>query len=463
MSTVIPDRLVPAVPALAALATGRWGLTGPSFWRDEAVTAEVSRRSLGQILRLLPEVDAVHGLYYVLMHLVSWLLGSGEAALRLPSVLAGAVTAGCTAELGRRYGGARLGLLAGLLAAFSPFLTRYAQDARPYALVTATATVSTLLLVSVLARGGRARWAAYAVSVVLLGLFNLFALLLLTAHAFPARPRLRAWAAASGAALACLSPLVLLASTQRGTQIFWLTRPGPQAAAEWATLLAGGAWLVPPLAVLAVLGARRRPGLRLTALPWLLLPPAVLLAVSLVSPVYTPRYVLFTAPAAALLVAAGLDALPPVPAWAGAALLVAGMAPVHLRQHAVDDRADNLRRLRAIVERHARPGDGLLFRVSEQRTIMGAYPETFTRLDDLALKRTGAEAGDLVGRLVGPAAFARRLAGTDRVWVVSKRPVRGTPAYRVDESRFLVLRGSFTKVRGWRFKGGYLALYARGE
>ena len=461
MSTVIRNRLVPAVPALAALAAGLWGLTGPSFWRDEAVTAEVSRRSLGQILRLLPEVDAVHGLYYLLMHLVTGLLGSGEAALRLPSVLAGAVTAGCTAELGRRYGGARLGLAAGLLTAFSPFLTRYAQDARPYALVTAAAAVSTLLLVSALERGGRPRWAAYAASVVLLGLFNLFALLLLAAHAFPARPALRSWAAASGAALACLSPLVLLASTQRGTQLSWLARPGPQAVAEWPVLLAGNAWLVPPLAVLAVLGARRLPALRTAAVPWLLLPPAVLLAVSLISPVYTPRYVLFTAPAAALLVAAGLDALPAAPAWAGTALLLAGTVPMHLQQHAVDDRADNLRRLRAIVERHARPGDGLLFRVSEQRTIMGAYPETFTGLDDLALERTGAEAGDLVGDLAGPAAFARRLAGADRVWVVSKRPDRASPAYPVDESRFLVLRESFGKVRGWRFKGGYLALYAR--
>ncbi|WP_344454212.1 glycosyltransferase family 39 protein, partial [Actinocorallia aurantiaca] len=185
------NRLVSLIPALAALATGLWGLTGPSFWRDEAVTAEVSRRSLSQILRLLPEIDAVHGLYYLLLHFVVGAAGSGEAALRMPSVLAGAVTAGCTAELGRRYAGARLGLLAGLLAACSPFLTRYAQDARPYAMVTATAVVSTLLLSLVLERDGRRRWAAYSASVVVLGMFNLFGLLLLAAHAVPAWPRRR--------------------------------------------------------------------------------------------------------------------------------------------------------------------------------------------------------------------------------------------------------------------------------
>lgn len=461
MDKVSPERLMPGVPALAALATGLWGLTGPSFWRDEAVTAEVSRRSPGQILRLLTEIDAVHGLYYLLMHLVSAAFGSGEAALRLPSVLAGAVTAGCVAGLGRRYGGARLGLTAGLLAAFSPFLARYAQEARPYALVTAAAAVSTLLLATALERGGRRRWAAYAASVVVLGLLNLFGTLLLVAHAFPARARLRAWAAAAAAALACLSPLALLASTQRGEQLFWLTRPGPGAVAELAVLLSGGGWLVAPVAALAAVGAWRRPALRPVAVPWLLLPPALLLAASLLSPVYISRYVLFTAPAAALLVAAGLDVLPAVLAWAGVAALAAGAVPAHLRQHLEDDRADDLRRLRALVVRHAAPGDGLLFRVSEQRTIMGAYPEAFARLDDLALERPAAEAGNLSGDLAEPAAFARRLAGTGRVWVVSKQPDRRSPAYRRDEARVLALRRSFVKVRGWRFKGGYLALYAR--
>ncbi|WP_344454172.1 hypothetical protein, partial [Actinocorallia aurantiaca] len=264
-----------------------------------------------------------------------------------------------------------------------------------------------------------------------------------------------------GAAVCCLLPLLAVASTQRSVQISWLDRPGPQAVPELAALLSGGALTALPFLGLAALGAWRRPALRPVAVPWLLLPPALLVGVSLISPVYTPRYVLFAAPAAALLVAAGLESLPAVLAWAGAAALVAGMAPTHLQQHAVDDRADDLRRLRKIIKRHERPGDGLLFRVSEQRTIMGAYPRTFARLNDLALERGGPEAGNLAGALTGPAVFARRLAGTGRVWLVSKDPDPRSPAYPVDESRVLVLRESFTKVRGWRFKGGYLALYAR--
>jgi hypothetical protein len=50
-----------------------------------------------------------------------------------------------------------------------------------------------------------------------------------------------------------------------------------------------------------------RPGHTLTAitLPWLVLPPAVLLAVSVLHPAYVDRYILFSLPALSLLTAAG--------------------------------------------------------------------------------------------------------------------------------------------------------------
>ena len=64
------------------------------------------------------------------------------------------VAAGCTAALGRRL--ARLavlpapsvtGLAAGLLLVAAPQTTYYAQDARPYGLVTMFAVIATWLLV----------------------------------------------------------------------------------------------------------------------------------------------------------------------------------------------------------------------------------------------------------------------------------------------------------------------------
>ncbi|MEU5419883.1 hypothetical protein AB0G46_11580, partial [Streptomyces sp. NPDC020667] len=81
------------------LGVGLWGLDRGTMWRDESATFQVSRRSVPQIWHLLGSVDAVHGLYYLLMH---WVLAvrADEIALRLPSVAASAATAALVGALG---------------------------------------------------------------------------------------------------------------------------------------------------------------------------------------------------------------------------------------------------------------------------------------------------------------------------------------------------------------------------
>ncbi|MGW1592971.1 glycosyltransferase family 39 protein, partial [Streptomyces sp. NPDC002343] len=61
---------VPGVPALVMLVLGLWRLDRDGMWRDEAVSFQVGRRTVPQIWRLLHDVDAVHGLYYLLLHAV---------------------------------------------------------------------------------------------------------------------------------------------------------------------------------------------------------------------------------------------------------------------------------------------------------------------------------------------------------------------------------------------------------
>src|SRR5262249_60411189 len=63
------------------------------------------------------------------------------------------------------------------------------------------------------------------------------------------------------------------------------------------------------------------------SLPWLLLPPAVLLAVSAAHPVYSLRYIMFCAPAAALLAGAGLASLGSARGTPGLARLARGAPP----------------------------------------------------------------------------------------------------------------------------------------
>ncbi|WP_446220798.1 glycosyltransferase family 39 protein [Micromonospora sp. IBHARD004] len=175
--------LVWLAPVLLTLLVTLTGLTRAQLWRDELATWSAATRPVGDLLRLAGTIDAATGPYYLLMHGWTALFGDSATALRLPSALAMAAAAGLTARLGERLVDARVGLLAGLLLAVLPGTSRYAQEARPYALATLLAVLATLLLVEALRRPTWTRWAGYAAAVAVLGLTHLIALTLLAAHA----------------------------------------------------------------------------------------------------------------------------------------------------------------------------------------------------------------------------------------------------------------------------------------
>ena len=177
-----PDWMLLAGPALT-LAVTAWGIGTRSYWGDEADTVSAVSRSLPALGRLLRHVDAVHGLYYLLIWPVVQVAGTGEVVTRLPSAVAMAATAGGVAAIARRLASRRAALWAGLVFAVLPTVSLQAHDARPYAMVTATATAASYLLLRV-AADPRPRWlAGYAVALALTGYLQLFGLLLVPAHA----------------------------------------------------------------------------------------------------------------------------------------------------------------------------------------------------------------------------------------------------------------------------------------
>src|SRR5258708_2285647 len=94
--------LVVAVPAVTAFAVGGYEIGSPSLWRDEAYTKDAIGRPVSQIFALLGHQDAVHGAYYVLMHVIAAAVGTSATALRLPSLCAMVIAAAFTAAIGRR-------------------------------------------------------------------------------------------------------------------------------------------------------------------------------------------------------------------------------------------------------------------------------------------------------------------------------------------------------------------------
>ncbi|MEU0588473.1 glycosyltransferase family 39 protein [Streptomyces sp. NPDC006132] len=459
----------------AMLGIGLWGLDRGGMWGDESVTFQVARRTVPQIWRLLHDVDAVHGLYYLFMHAVL-AVHPGEVVLRLPSVCAATVTAGLVAALGVRLAGPRVGLWAGLLYAITPMTGHYAQEGRSYALVAAGVAGATLLLLRAAdAATGRAWW-PYGTVVALTCLLHELAVLVLCAHAVTlALTRVPkrvwcGWGCAAAAVVLLLLPLVWVSQGQAG-QVAWLVppgwdrverlarnfSPGPAGTVFWASLL------------LMALGLRER-RLAAVALPLLLVPPGILMAVSQVRPLYHDRYVLYALAGGSLLMAAGagrvagalgrvrfdgrrlrirgrqVHALLGVAGVLALAVTFLHHLPVHRQDRSAAQRPDNLAVVSALAVRQMRPGDPVLFVPSVGRLAALAYPKGFRQVRDIALREPAPRSGTLWGREATPGELRQRLASVDRVWVVAERDAldpRRPPRDPAERTKLAVLAEEF--------------------
>jgi mannosyltransferase len=172
-----------AVPAVLTAALGLFDINGPMVWRDELATWSAASRTLPQLWAMLHTTDAVLGLYYLGIHLWMAAFGDSATAMRLPSALAMTGAAAVVALIGRRIGGPNAGLIGGLIFAVIPSVSRYAQEARPYAFAALFAALATLLLLRAMDHPSWLRWACYALVLALAGAANLVALCVLAGHA----------------------------------------------------------------------------------------------------------------------------------------------------------------------------------------------------------------------------------------------------------------------------------------
>ena len=326
-------------------------------------------------------------------------------------------------------------------------------------------------------------------TLVALGLGNLFALLLVVAHAVTlawSRREYRVdrgfvlrWAAAVAATLILVSPVAVVGYSQLH-QIHWIKPPGlyslisverlvgdtlpflscwSSSPARWWS---ARAWSARGWPARRADGPRRPahwpPGLLRLALPWLLLPPAILLTASVIHPVYTFRYIVYCIPAAALLIGAALAALG---RYAGpVALVVIVLAGLHsqLAERAADGHDVNIRRADRLVARYERPGDALL-NISDQ-TGRGKAPGNAPSRGPIRTGWPGCgtsapvprreQSATLGGTYASAAVIRQRLTHVTRLWVVEWTTPEPVPA----------LDGlGFRLIHSWDVKGLWLRLY----
>jgi mannosyltransferase len=171
-----------AAPVVVSAALGLTEIGVPQLWRDELASWSAASRTLPQLWAMVHNIDAVLGIYYFGLHLWMAVFGDSATAMRLPSVIAMAAAAGVVGLIGRRLGGGAAGLASGLVFALIPSVSRYAQEARPYAFAMFFAALATLMFLRAVERPNWSRWAIYAVVLAAAGASNLVALSVASGH-----------------------------------------------------------------------------------------------------------------------------------------------------------------------------------------------------------------------------------------------------------------------------------------
>ncbi|GLY31179.1 glycosyltransferase family 39 protein [Kineosporia sp. NBRC 101731] len=454
--------------ALIGVVVFTWWINRPSPWWDEAVTRDVVSRSTGEILDLTKSVDLVHATYYLLAHA---LLGDSTSItpIRLLSAAAAAVTGVLLVRLGRELGSGRVGLVAGLLWVIAPLSSRYAQEARPYALVALMATAATLALVQVCRKPWlRTRWAVYIGCVTALGLLNVIGLTILAVHlcyvlATSAAPVRHRWFLAGGLAVALLSPLLWF-SSQQSAQVAWLPVPHWNRLTGFFEAQYELTWIVVGLLVLAFAGIGRgthNPALAL-GLAWAVLPTVMLWSVSQIHPLYDWRYVFFTVPGGALALAS-LATLLRV-RYLAIMLLVFTLGGAHMQavyRWRATGHSENLRGVAQTIESQAQPGDAVIFLPESRRVVKLAYPAAFDEVDDIALGQTGARSATLFGVEATTADITKALRKRTRIWVVTSNTRLGESAEDPEADKQRLLSNNFHAKKATDLGTYQVQLYQR--
>ncbi|MCC9310542.1 glycosyltransferase family 39 protein [Kitasatospora sp. RB6PN24] len=464
-------------PALLTLGLGVRGSWRPELWRDELATWSAATRSTGQLIAVLHHVDAVSGAYYLLMHYWVSAFGDSPTVFRLPSALAMAGAAALVALTARKQFGVPAGLVAGLLFAVLPSVSRFAQEARSYAFAVLAVAAATYLLLRALERPDWQRWLPYGAAVAAAGLFHMVSLSVLAPHAVVAgmrwwRQRRRAlligFPATVAAALLPVVPLVILGHRQVGRQISWLQSPTfQQFSAVWHGLfqssLVGGCVLC-LVALPAAWPKGRRAAFEIGLVA--ALPIVLIWYVSQGHTAYfLDRYLLFTVPAWAVLAGAGLTALRP------RALIAIGLVGTawiglqdqqHLRERNSHELADERGAARIIAQGY-RPGDGMAPVRGDQSYMMlnfaiEYYLPRSVQPKDVFAEESPVQHKDLYAvECPQPAACA---AGVPRIWVVDytdpDQPFKG-----FSKAQQQVLETEYTKVESKHVSGITVTLLQR--
>ena len=492
LPSAIRHSLLPIVALGGFLRFYQIGSEG--LWLDEAFSVWMARQPVGEMLSWAVRIDQHPPLYYSLLHCWMVALGDGEAAVRALSALFGTLTIPVIYLLGRRLADDKVGLLAALLFAVSPFHVRYAQEARMYTLLALNVSLALYALACLLdgrRRGGLA-WLAYVfftiatllthnTAVFFPAAVSIFVLLLIhvrlpnTEYRIPNTNFLRNWLLAQLAVLLLWLPWLPAFVTQSAGvyREFWLPAPTWETVAgvvgaflsdflplslAWACVV----WsLFAGLALLGIAYFRRRPA-RILFLAIVFATPFVgELLVSLRRPIFHAPSLIWASLPLYLLLAAGIRRLCRWPYVLAAVLAVLAVNTLSLREYHVHFEKEQWDDAAAFVAEQVSPDDLILFNATWVQIPFDYY---FHRLYNRPVAEHGVPV-DLFDRgVLEPQMSAddvpRLLTlaqDRERVWLVYSHDWYTDPQGLIP----LALGGELDMLGRWGFNGLQVRLYGR--
>jgi len=415
-----------------------------SLWYDEAVSALATASSPTELERVARTFDPNMSGYHAVLLVWQRVFGDSERGLRSLSAVAIAAAVLMLVLLGRRLHDERTGLLAGLVLAVAPFVVRYGQEARSYALEVLVVTTATYLFVRVVDDPVTGRsWAAFAygAAAAFACYVHLYSAFVLLAHAgslaFVDRSRLpwpRLRRSAETFAVLIL-PMAFWMAAGPSERIQWIPRPSPGDLVAAARTIAGGGVVAAVLGGLlvvagvrwrrAAVGARRARAVWADGLGllWLVVPFVASAAISLtIKPIFLDRYLIVSVPALAL-VAATVVARMRARALAAGVLGVVVIGSLVSVGRSYGGHRTNWRDAIAYVSGFAGPTDGVVVCPPRARLPVTYY---VTRTIPPVIRPIPLspadpwDAGFRVFGVTGPMAAEWASGGPDRIWVLGR-------------------------------------------
>jgi 4-amino-4-deoxy-L-arabinose transferase-like glycosyltransferase len=368
---------------------------------------------LRDMLELLRTTDVHPPLHHVVLWFTVRLLGTGELAVRLPSLIAATALVPLLYVAARELYDRRAGYAAAALGTVAPFAVWYAQEARMYALFMVFALLALWLQVRILRGSERTRdWLGYALAAAALVYTQYFGLLFIAVQAVAfavaaargALPlkRALAWAGVLGLLVSPLAPFAFdqfqaneaggrgfQQPAQAGGAVEPGAAPGAYAAltnAAWAVLgyhsdttmtAMAALWPLALLLALAMMG-RGRSWTTMQIVACAVLPGVALFALGQAKPfVFEVRYFVGAVPLVLLLIARGLTTWarrPAVVALACAGAVAAlGLGLADQQLNGSNPRVYDFKNAVHAIEARARPGDIVVYSPKYIDTVVGYY------------------------------------------------------------------------------------------